>query len=59
MAPATDARLPDAIELALASLAATLGPQQQRYLANLRGALHTLVALRGSTVWTVEWLRPL
>jgi protease-4 len=54
----TESQLPAAIALVIDSLAATLGPQQQRFVADLRASVATLMALRGTTMWTVEWLRP-
>jgi protease-4 len=58
MVMARDNQLPVAMSLAVDQLAASVGPQGQGWVAAVRAAMHTLVSLRGSTVWTVEWLRP-
>jgi protease-4 len=39
--------------------AAGVGPQGKGWVESVRAAMHTLVSLRGSTVWAVEWLRPI
>lgn len=51
--------LPGSIEVALEQLEASVGPQQRGFVSALRGSVATLLALRGSTVWAVEWLGPL
>lgn len=50
--------LPLAFGLVVDQLAASVGPQGQVWVEAVRGALQTAVALQGSNVWAVEWLRP-
>jgi protease-4 len=50
--------LPVGITMVIDQVAAGVGPQGRGWIESLRAAMSTLVSLRGSTVWTVEWLRP-
>jgi protease-4 len=51
--------LPVGITTVIDQLAAGVGPQGRGWVESVRAAMSTLVSLRGSTVWAVEWLRPL
>jgi protease-4 len=53
-----EAQLPIGISMVIDQLAAGVGPQGQGWVESVRAAMRTLVSLRGTTVWTVEWLRP-
>lgn len=50
--------LPLALGLAVDQLARTAGPHGQAWVDAVRSALQTAVALQGSSVWAVEWIRP-
>jgi protease-4 len=58
MVMAKQSTLPAAMSLAVEQLAAGVGPNGTGWVEAVRAALGTLVSLRGSTVWAVEWLRP-
>jgi len=50
--------LPLAIGMVLDQLAASVGPEGAGYVAAVRGALHTAIALQASSLWAVEWIQP-
>lgn len=50
--------LPPGFALVLDELALAAGPEGQAWVEAVRHALHTLVSLQGTTLWTVEWVRP-
>ncbi len=50
--------LPLALGLAVDQLAASVGPEGQAWVDAVRGSLQTATALQGSSVWAVEWIRP-
>jgi protease-4 len=58
MVMAQSTELPTAMSLAVEQLAAGVGPHGIGWVESVRAAVGTLVSLRGSTVWAVEWLRP-
>lgn len=51
--------LPVGITMVIDQVAAGVGPQGRGWVEAVKAAMGTLVSLRGSTVWAVEWLRPL
>jgi protease-4 len=51
--------LPVGITMVIDEVAAGVGPQGRGWIESVRAAMRTLVSLRGSSVWAVEWLRPL
>jgi protease-4 len=53
-----EAELPVGITMVIDQVAAGVGPQGRGWIESVRAAMRTLVSLRGSTVWAVEWLRP-
>ena len=58
MVAVSDGTLPAAMSVAVEQLALIAGPHGTGWVEAVRAALGTLVSLRGSTVWAVEWLRP-
>ncbi|NVB39507.1 signal peptide peptidase SppA [Pseudenhygromyxa sp. WMMC2535] len=50
--------LPPGLSLVLDELALGLGPAQAQLVETVRGSLHTLMQLRGTTLWAVEWAQP-
>lgn len=50
--------LPVGITMVIDQVAAGVGPQGKGWVESVKAAMRTLVSLRGSTVWAVEWLRP-
>jgi protease-4 len=54
-----EAELPVAITMVIDQFAAGVGPQGRGWVEAVRAAMSTLVSLRGSTVWAVEWVRPI
>jgi protease-4 len=50
--------LPVGISMVIDQVAAGVGPEGKGWVESVRAAMRTLVSLRGSTVWAVEWLRP-
>lgn len=50
--------LPHALGLAVDQLAHSVGPQGQAWVDAVRSALLTAVVLQDSSVWAVEWIRP-
>jgi protease-4 len=50
--------LPPSVGLVVDEIAAGVGPEGGPWVAAVRSALGTMFALRGTSVWAVEWIQP-